>query len=59
VNNLTVQALVAAFAAKKSIVDEPSTRTAVTEVTTDRRPGRQQTPAGLRSAGFSFTCKPS
>lgn len=40
VNNLTVQALVAAFAAKKSI-DEPSTRTAVTEVTTDRRPGRQ------------------
>jgi len=35
VNNLAVQALVAAFAANKSIVDESSARAAVTEVTTD------------------------
>jgi len=61
VNNLTVQPLVAAFAAKKSIVDEPSTRTAVTEVTTDRRPGRQHDHKPRRSptGWFSFTCKPS
>jgi type II secretory pathway predicted ATPase ExeA len=35
VNNLAVQALVAAFAANKTIVDESSARAAVTEVTTD------------------------
>jgi type II secretory pathway predicted ATPase ExeA len=35
VNNLAVQALVAAFAADKAIVDESSTRTAVAEVTAD------------------------
>ena len=35
VNNLAVQALVAAFAADKSIVDESSTRTAVAEVTAE------------------------
>jgi type II secretory pathway predicted ATPase ExeA len=35
VNNLAVQALVAAYAAKKSIVDETSTRAAVTEITAD------------------------
>jgi type II secretory pathway predicted ATPase ExeA len=35
VNNLAVQALVAAFAANKNIVDESSTRTAVTEVTSE------------------------
>ena len=35
VNNLAVQALVAAFAANKSLVDESSARAAVTEVTTD------------------------
>jgi type II secretory pathway predicted ATPase ExeA len=35
VNNLAVQALIAAFAANKSIVDESSARAAVTEVTTD------------------------
>jgi type II secretory pathway predicted ATPase ExeA len=35
VNNLAVQALVAAFAADKAIVDESSTRAAVTEVTTE------------------------
>ena len=35
VNNLAVQALVAAFAANKPLVDESSARTAVTEVTTD------------------------
>jgi type II secretory pathway predicted ATPase ExeA len=35
VNNLAVQALIAAFAADKSIVDESSTRAAVTEVTTE------------------------
>jgi hypothetical protein len=35
VNNLTVQALVAAFATNKTIVDESSARAAVTEVTTD------------------------
>ena len=34
VNNLAVQALVAAFAASKAIVDESSARAAVTEVTT-------------------------
>jgi type II secretory pathway predicted ATPase ExeA len=35
VNNLAVQSLLAAFAANKAIVDESSTRTAVTEVTTE------------------------
>jgi type II secretory pathway predicted ATPase ExeA len=35
VNNLAIQALVAAFAANKSIVDESSARTAVTEVTSE------------------------
>ena len=35
VNNLAVQSLVAAFAAKKSIVDESSARAAVTEVTAE------------------------
>jgi type II secretory pathway predicted ATPase ExeA len=35
VNNLAVQALVAAFAGNKTIVDESAARAAVTEVTTD------------------------
>lgn len=35
VNNLAVQSLVAAFAANKSMVDESSARSAVTEVTTE------------------------
>ena len=35
VNNLAIQALVAAYAADKSIVDESSARAAVTEVTTE------------------------
>lgn len=35
VNNLAIQALVAAFAANKSIVDESSARAAVTEVTAE------------------------
>lgn len=35
VNNLAIQALVAAYAADKNIVDESSARAAVTEVTTD------------------------
>jgi type II secretory pathway predicted ATPase ExeA len=35
VNNLALQALVAAFAANKAIVDESSTRTAVSEVTSE------------------------
>ena len=35
VNNLAVQALVAAFATSKAIVDESSARAAVTEVTTE------------------------
>ena len=35
VNNLPLQALVAAFAANKAIVDESSTRTAVAEVTAE------------------------
>jgi type II secretory pathway predicted ATPase ExeA len=35
VNNLAVQALIAAFAADKAIVDESSARAAVTEVTTE------------------------
>ena len=35
VNNLAVQALVAAFAADKAIVDESSTRAAVAEVTAE------------------------
>ena len=35
VNNLAVQALVAAYAGKKSIVDEASARAAVTEITAD------------------------
>jgi hypothetical protein len=34
-NNLAVQALVAAYAANKTIVDQASARAAVTEVTTD------------------------
>ena len=34
-NNLAVQALVAAFATNKTIVDESSARAAVTEVKTD------------------------
>ena len=35
VNNLALQALVAAFAADQAIVDESSTRTAIAEVTAD------------------------
>ncbi|MGH3688370.1 MAG: hypothetical protein ACRDSM_25660, partial [Pseudonocardiaceae bacterium] len=35
INNLALQALVAAFATSKTIVDETSTRTAITEVTTE------------------------
>jgi type II secretory pathway predicted ATPase ExeA len=35
VNNLATQALIAAWAGRKSIVDEHSARTAITEVTTD------------------------
>jgi len=35
VNNIATQALVAAWAGRKSIVDEQSARTAITEVTTD------------------------
>jgi type II secretory pathway predicted ATPase ExeA len=35
VNNLALQALVAAFATHKTIVDESSTRTAVSEVTSE------------------------
>lgn len=35
INNLAVQALVAAYAAKKAIVDETSARAAITETTTD------------------------
>jgi len=35
VNNLAVQALIAAFATNKTIVDETSTRAAITEVTTE------------------------
>ena len=35
VNNLATQALVAAMAGRKSIVDEQSARAAVTEITTD------------------------
>jgi type II secretory pathway predicted ATPase ExeA len=35
VNNLAVQALVAAFASDKAIVDESSARTAVAEVTAE------------------------
>jgi type II secretory pathway predicted ATPase ExeA len=33
VNNLAIQALVATYAARKSIVDEQATRSAITEVT--------------------------
>ncbi len=35
VNNLAVQALIAAYATKKAIVDETSTRAAITEITAD------------------------
>jgi type II secretory pathway predicted ATPase ExeA len=35
VNNLAIQALIAAFSTNNSIVDEASARAAVTEVTTD------------------------
>jgi type II secretory pathway predicted ATPase ExeA len=35
VNNLALQALLAAFAANKSIVDESSARAAITEATTE------------------------
>ena len=38
VNNLAIQALLAAFAAGKAIVNESSARAAVTEVTTDEPP---------------------
>ena len=34
-NNLAIQALVAAYAANKAIVDESSARAAVTEVTAE------------------------
>ncbi len=34
-NNLAIQALVAAYVTNKTIVDESSARAAVTEVTTD------------------------
>jgi hypothetical protein len=40
VNNLALQALVAAFADDKTIVDESSARIAVTEVTAERAPRR-------------------
>ena len=33
INNLAIQALVAAYAAKKAIVDESSARAAITEIT--------------------------
>jgi len=35
INNLAIQALVAAYAAKKAIVDESSARAAVTEITAE------------------------
>jgi type II secretory pathway predicted ATPase ExeA len=35
VNNIALQALVAAYAGRKAIIDEASARTAVTEVTSD------------------------
>ncbi|WP_223838750.1 hypothetical protein [Saccharopolyspora pogona] len=35
VNNLAIQALIAAFLANKTIVDESSTRTAIAEVTAE------------------------
>lgn len=35
INNLAIQSLIAAFADKKGIIDEASTRAAVTEVTAD------------------------
>ena len=35
INNIALQALVAAYSARKAIVDEASARTAVTEVTSD------------------------
>ena len=34
-NNLAIQALIAAYATRKNIVDESSTRAAITEVTAD------------------------
>jgi hypothetical protein len=38
VNNLAAQALVAAWAGRNTIVDEHSTRAAITEITTDWPP---------------------
>ena len=35
VNNIAIQALIAAFATNKTIVDETCTRTAITEVTSE------------------------
>ena len=35
INNLAIQSLVAAYAAKKAIVDESSARAAVTEITAE------------------------
>jgi type II secretory pathway predicted ATPase ExeA len=35
VNNLAIQALIAAYAARKAIVDESAARTAATEITSD------------------------
>jgi hypothetical protein len=55
VNNIAVQALVAAYAGKKNIVDESSARAAVTEVTAeDHRDSSNTSPAGV--TGGAFTC---
>lgn len=35
INNLAVQALIAAYATNKAIIDESSTRAAITEITAD------------------------
>ena len=61
VNNLAIQALVAAFATNKTIVDESSARAAVTEVrSTDHHNDTLTTsPAGHTLAGLTYARKPS
>jgi hypothetical protein len=53
-SNLAIQALIAAYASRKAIVDQSSARAAAAEVTSDRPPGRHhahQGPAGTPPAG--------
>ena len=61
VNNLAVQALVAAFANNKTIVDESSARAAVSEVTQtdDQTDSTTMNPAGPPTGGVLLISTPS